>query len=197
MFLFVLSFVIAAIGEWITSSLYPSGWHVFSSQLRPMIGAVPLVVLLAWPFLIFLCFMGTEVLFFKIKRRAPLVLKSLVTALWALSIDILVDPIQKFEKNWSWPNGGLFWDVPIINFLGWIVIVGLTTYLFGLFLQKTKRDLELNGLGYALITVFVIVYGFFLYSAFYWGLWQAALVSMLILFIGALIPIVIIRPSKH
>ena len=197
MCLFVLAFVTATIGEGLTSSLYPSGWHVFSNQLGPTIGTVPWVVLLVWPFLIFLCFIGTEFLFFKIKRKAPLALKSLLDALWALSIDILVDPIQQFEKNWSWPDGGFFWGIPMINFVGWILIVGLTTYLFRLFLQKTKSTLKFNGIGYTLSTVFVVIYGFFLYSAFYWGLWQAAFVSMLILLIGLLISIVIIHPSKH
>ncbi|MEL7118854.1 MAG: carotenoid biosynthesis protein [Bacteroidota bacterium] len=196
-FLFIISLLIAATCEWISLTLFPFDGHIFSSQLGPKIGVIPIVVWLAWPFLIFLCFMATEFLFFQIKRKASLALKSILDGLWALSMDLLIDPIQQFEKNWYWPGGGMLFGVPILNFLGWMGVVGLTTYLFRLFLQKRKSVLQLDGIGYTLIAVFVIIYVFFLYSTFYWGLWQAALLSMLVLLVGILIFISTSHPSRH
>lgn len=46
---------------------------------------------------------------------------ALATAFIAMTCDLVLDPAAVGLGFWYWPGGGFFYDVPLVNFAGWIL----------------------------------------------------------------------------
>lgn len=95
------------------SHVYGSGWRV-----APF--GVPLAVALVWASLI----LSGLALASRLSLRAPLACAS-AAALFGVSLDLLMEPVAVAAGLWSWTPPGPWLHVPVGNFVGWAVIVGV------------------------------------------------------------------------
>lgn len=92
-------------------------------------GAVPVIIVLAWSVNLFL-FMNLGKYFiskiYKKQNYFQIFLISLAAGLFGVCLDLLEDPIAHYNNWWVWETslkGIKFFEVPILNFIGWFVLV--------------------------------------------------------------------------
>ena len=98
------------------SHVYGPGWRV-----APL--GVPLAVALVWASLI----LSGLALASRLSLRSPLASAS-AAALFGLSLDLLMEPVAVAAGLWRWTPPGPWLLVPLGNFVGWAVIVGVYTW---------------------------------------------------------------------
>ena len=99
-----------------SSHVYGPGWRV-----APL--GVPLAVALVWASLI----LSGLALASRLSLRTPLA-SALATALLGLTLDLLMEPVAVAAGLWSWTPPGPWLLVPLGNFVGWAVIVGVYSW---------------------------------------------------------------------
>ena len=45
-------------------------------------------------------------------------------------LDVILDPIAVDEKRWGWDKPGMYYGVPILNFIGWFLVPIIILFLF-------------------------------------------------------------------
>ncbi len=100
---------------------FPYGDFIYNDLLgQKVFGLTPWTVAFAWPPILLLSYW-----FARHCTRTDLVQKAWVisgiTALTAMSIDLVLDPAAVYLGFWEWENPGFFYGVPLVNFLGWIL----------------------------------------------------------------------------
>lgn len=92
-------------------------------------GAVPVIIILAWSVNLFL-FMNLGKYFiskiYKKQNFFQIFFISLAAGLFGVCLDLLEDPIAHYNNWWVWETslkGIKFFEVPILNFIGWFVLV--------------------------------------------------------------------------
>jgi uncharacterized membrane protein len=97
------------------------------------IGAVPIVVPLAWFILTYSSYQIAETVFLQEKKHV-LLKRALLAGMLGMTIDFIIDPIIIRRSGWIWLNnlGDTFWflQVPMTNFLGFFLIVSSFNYYF-------------------------------------------------------------------
>lgn len=88
------------------------------------LGAVPIFIPLAWGVIIYTSFTTGEYLGL---RRSHL---PVFAGLFALHIDLAIEVVAIRIPLWTWHLSGIWFDVPIINFIGWYSVVFLFTGFF-------------------------------------------------------------------
>lgn len=92
-------------------------------------GAVPVIIVLAWSVNLFL-FMNLGTYFiskiYKKQNYFQIFFISVAAGLFGVCLDLLEDPIAHYNNWWVWETslkGIKFFEVPILNFIGWFVLV--------------------------------------------------------------------------
>jgi uncharacterized membrane protein len=92
-------------------------------------GAVPVIIVLAWSVNLFL-FMNLGKYFiskiYKKQNYFQIFFISLAAGLFGVCLDLLEDPIAHYNNWWVWETslkGIKFFEVPILNFIGWFVLI--------------------------------------------------------------------------
>jgi putative membrane protein len=105
---------------------YYPGYIVYISVVG---GAVPLIIILAWSVNLFL-FMNLGRYFisklYQHQNRLQILLISLTAGVFGVCLDLLEDPIAHYNNWWIWEEslaGIKFFNVPILNFIGWFVLI--------------------------------------------------------------------------
>lgn len=117
---------------------FPFGTYTYTDALGPTLGGVPLVIPLAWSMMAYPCLLAAE----------RLTLSLMGTALiggWLLaSWDLFLDPQMVGEGYWTWFDLG--WtlpgipEIPLQNFLGWLLASMVLMWLLGLLPRRTAND---------------------------------------------------------
>jgi isopentenyl-diphosphate delta-isomerase type 1 len=95
---------------------FPYGHFGYSEHLGfKLFGQVPWTVAFAWTPLVLCAYAAARSLFVSRIRRI------VFSTLLLLSFDLVIDPGAVLLGFWQYPNGGVFYGVPLSNFLGWIV----------------------------------------------------------------------------
>ena len=98
-----------------TSTGLPFGEYRYTGVLQPTIAGVPLAVTLAW---LAMAVPAREVA----ARLAPPGWRRLAVGALALTAwDVMLDPQMVEEGFWVWADGGPWRDVPLSNYVGWLV----------------------------------------------------------------------------
>ena len=129
-----------------SSHVYGTGWRV-----APL--GVPLAVALVWASLI----LSGLALASRLSLRSPLACAS-ATALFGLSLDLLMEPVAVAAGLWRWTPPGPWLLVPVGNFVGWAVIVGV--YAWGAEAFSARGSLPrqaLFRLGLALLALLALL----------------------------------------
>lgn len=143
----------------------PYGQFNYSDVLGPKIaGIVPFVVFLAWTPLL----LGLTGL---VRRRSVLVTAAATTML-LVAVDAVLDPAAVGLGFWSWEEPGVYYGVPLINFVGWVISGGIAVTVLELLRRTCEWSQPPRMLSYTLIATIV-----------FWGF-----VNM---FLGHIIPVVL------
>jgi hypothetical protein len=121
--LYVWRYAVIACAAWLAESIaiYGYGFYEYSSSWQLRLGNMPLLVVLAWPAMIFSArdlaamFVGSE-------RRV-----AIVTTLIVLLDAAFMEPICVEAGLWRWNYPGVL-HVPIIGMLGWGVFAGACAF---------------------------------------------------------------------
>ena len=162
------------------SHVYGTGWRV-----APL--GVPLAVALVWASLI----LSGLALASRLSLRSPLACASAV-ALLGLSLDLLMEPVAVAAGLWRWTPPGPWLLVPVGNFVGWAVIVGV--YAWGAEAFSAHGSLArqaLVRLGLALLALGALVAVGFAWRALGaearvsatagWAFWATVILAVLLL----------------
>lgn len=152
---------IVAIVTWGAEALgsktgFPFGTYHYTDVLQPQLFGVPLLIPIAW----FMLLPSAWALAQAIVRTNNRVAIAIVSALAFTAWDLFLDPQMVTWNFWQWERVGEYYGIPIENYLGWLLVSGLVTYLIN------PRPLPLMPLA--------IIYGcvWWLQSmglAFFWG----------------------------
>lgn len=95
---------------------------------------VPYTVFLIWPSLVISAYSLSE---FITKNR---IYKIIYTVILLLLLDLVFDPVATGLGFWIWEKPGMYYDVPFLNFMGWIFSAIVSSLVVFFFLGK--RTLE-------------------------------------------------------
>ncbi len=134
---FVISYAIESVS--ITTGL-PFGQYHYTTKLGDRFGEVPFKIMLAYFFNGYLALQMAVVFLVKKskkERKYNIVLIPFVASLLMVIWDICFEPIMSVvQENWIWEKTGLYFGVPLSNFLGWLVTTYLIFQIFYLLINK-------------------------------------------------------------
>ena len=149
---FILTFVISWSYE--TSSIltgFPFGHYVYADKLGPKLWLVPLLIMPAYFSMGYIAWTLGHILLDRFDDRlagaevllVP-VLASFVMVMW----DLCIDPASStITGAWIWRDGGGYFGVPLVNFLGWYLCVFTIYLVFALYLQRSSEWTRATNLG--------------------------------------------------
>ncbi len=127
--------VFAWVAEWIgssTNSLF--GGYYYTDHLHPQLLGVPLLIPLAWLMMlppswaIAVAILGFPTKLTTLRERMAFIgLSMLAFTAW----DLYLDPQMVEWGFWVWDHPGGYFGIPWSNYLGWLVVSGIITALFG------------------------------------------------------------------
>jgi putative membrane protein len=125
----------------------PFGHYYFTSVMGPKILFVPALLALAYVGMAYLSW----TLAILILRQAsssvlagsPSVTVPLVASFIMVAWDVAMDPVwSTILHAWIWRDGGIYFGVPISNFLGWFFTVYLILQLFAVYVRKRSTSVD-------------------------------------------------------
>ncbi len=141
-------FMLTTIISWSYETLsiltgFPFGNYYYTELLGPKLWLVPLLIMPAYFGVLYLSWLIAHVLLDKISLRfskekvfvVPLI-ASFVMVIW----DLCMDPFMAtISKNWIWEDGGAYWGVPFVNYMGWFLCVYTIFQMFAIYLLKKDK----------------------------------------------------------
>ncbi len=96
----------------------PFGRYTYTGALRPQVGGVPVVVPLAW---LAMALPSREAAHGALGSTSTPWRRVLLGASALAAWDLFLDPQMVGEGYWWWTRGGRYRDIPVTNFLGWLL----------------------------------------------------------------------------
>lgn len=117
---------LAWLAEFIGSTTgFPFGAYHYTDFLQPQLGGVPLLIPLAWLMMLPPAWAVAQCLAGSKSRLAFIGWSALALTAW----DLFLDPQMVAWGLWRWAEPGGYFGIPWLNFLGWLLAVGLITAL--------------------------------------------------------------------
>lgn len=141
---FMITFLIGWLYENISViSGFPFGHYYYTQVLGPKLWHVPLYIMFAYFATGYLAWTMGHILLDKFDnhiRRAEIFLIPFIAAFVMTLWDICTDPYcSTINKFWIWTDGGAYFGVPLVNFLGWYLCVYTIYGLFAFYLARKSR----------------------------------------------------------
>lgn len=134
-------------GEWFACRCY------YSDLLGPkFLDKIPYIIPLAWSISLYCTFTMTNIIFNRVKTTRKFDEKvsrkwflrifgmGIVTGLIMISWDLINDPVLVAIGAWSWPNGGIYYGIPIWNYTIWIEISIVFFVTYNIYLLMVKKN---------------------------------------------------------
>ena len=117
---------------------FPFGHYAYGEALGPKLLGVPLVIPLAWTWMAWPAWIVAG----RITGRSWL--RALVAGVGLASWDLFLDPQMVAEHYWRWRDPRPFLpgvpDVPVSNYLGWLVVATAMMVSLGLALRRSSTS---------------------------------------------------------
>jgi uncharacterized membrane protein len=163
--LFCLTFVISWSYE--TCSIltgFPFGNYHYSENLGPKLWLVPLLIMPAYFSMGYIAWMIGHILLDRFDDRPPgadVILIPVFSSFAMVMWDLCMDPSSSTVLgSWVWHEGGAYFGVPFVNFLGWYLCVFTIYQAFALYLQGSTQSAGETSLGDRLSWAFpALMYG--------------------------------------
>lgn len=117
---------------------------------------IPIIVLIYWYVFIYTGFIISNLILGK-----NIFLKSILGAYFVLAIDLFMEPMQIQMGNWVWHKTGIYFGIPLSNFVGWYIVSFVSLLLFQLITKINIKKDKINLIpvyGYILIWVSLLLY---------------------------------------
>lgn len=114
-----VTFSIEAIG---VATGFPFGPYEYTSVLGVAGLGVPLAIACAW--------VGVIVNIVLVAEHRYKWVRAMLTGLWVLAFDLVLDPVAYARDFWRWQQEGGFFGVPATNFASWFVIAFVVSLAF-------------------------------------------------------------------
>lgn len=89
------------------------------------IGPVPLFITIGWcTSFYFTWHIANQLTFILHDKKYFYLVNGLAAGLTGVVIDLYFDPVAVTLDWWQWKNGSAYFNVPIINYIGWLVFCG-------------------------------------------------------------------------
>lgn len=99
---------------------YPYGEFAYQTDLGPMLfGDVPLALPVFYFPILFNSYLLAVLALDRLARRVPI--RYLATLALVITMDLVLDPGAVALGFWAWTNPGIYYGVPVVNFLGWVL----------------------------------------------------------------------------
>ncbi len=128
----------------VTYGLAFGGLYVYDDSFLKIFG-IPFVIPAFWAVFAYMSFTIVDSFFVWIGKKTPIINRKNISLLLpiciadgliAMSMDLLMDPFQVKSGFWHWKNGGPYFNVPIGNFTGWVLVIAIITGIFRLYELK-------------------------------------------------------------
>ena len=147
---FVITFIISNIYENLSILTgFPFGHYHYTEVLGPKLFLVPVIIAPAYFGAGYLAWSLGHILIGAFGRRlramqifsVPLI-AAFVMVMW----DLQMDPVSAtIRQHWIWHNGGGYFGVPFVNFMGWLLCVYTVFQLFALYISRQAVISEPEG----------------------------------------------------
>lgn len=143
---------------------YYPGYFLYLSLFN---GPVPISIVLAWSANLFLFMsLGKKVInkIYDKKNLLQITLISIISGLFGVFLDLLEDPIAHHNNWWVWQtslDGVKFFEVPLLNFVGWFVLLFFMTFATILiersrFTESKKVLISISSVSITGVLIFII-----------------------------------------
>ena len=104
---------------------FPFGRYHYTDVLQPQIAGVPLLIPLAWMMMLPPAWAVARIVVGKSQSRfAFVMLSALAFTAW----DLFLDPQMVRWEFWVWETEGIYFGIPLVNYLGWVLVSALLTF---------------------------------------------------------------------
>ena len=116
-------------------------------------------------------------------RRAPAPVLSLVSGVLMMLLDVVIDPAAVRGDRWFlgriffYPDGGVYFGVPLSNFAGWVVVGTLGVWGYLTLARVGGRTAASGGLPWPGIALYYAVFAFNLGVTAWIGEWKLLMVG--------------------
>ncbi|VDG22721.1 carotenoid biosynthesis protein [Lactiplantibacillus mudanjiangensis] len=150
---FWVFFGITFVVSWLYETLsihtgFPFGHYYYTSSLGPKLGDVPLLIMPAYFGMGYASWQLAHLLTDHLKRKLvgrDLVWVPAIAAFIMVMWDLSMDPISStMQHAWIWQNGGGYFGVPLVNFLGWYLCVYTIFQLFAWYQHRMTPNAALE-----------------------------------------------------
>jgi len=141
---FILTFVISWSYE-ISSILtgFPFGHYVYADKLGPKLWLVPLLIMPAYFSMGYIAWTIGHILLDRFDNQlvgAEVVLVPVLASFVMVMWDLCIDPASStVTRAWIWRDGGGYFGVPFVNFLGWYLCVFTIYLVFAVYLRHSSE----------------------------------------------------------
>ncbi|MFO7634677.1 MAG: carotenoid biosynthesis protein [Caldilinea sp.] len=115
-----LSWLIERIGS---TTGFPFGAYHYTGALSPLIGGVPAVIPLAWLMMLPPAWAIAYAITGSVRGWRFVLVSGLAFTAW----DLFLDPQMVGWGYWVWENPGLYFGIPLVNYIGWLLSSMLLT----------------------------------------------------------------------
>ncbi|MBV8639849.1 MAG: carotenoid biosynthesis protein [Verrucomicrobia bacterium] len=149
----------------VTTGMVYGAYH-YSGMLGPKLGAVPLLIPLAWFMMMYPSYLVTSLIVdghalpqkTDLKRLGT---RAMIAAIVMTAWDAVIDPGMSRTGYWIWEHSGSYFGVPRQNFAGWLLTTFVVYGVFGLLQRWLKPPVRqrsdwfgfLPTLAYAIVTL--------------------------------------------
>ena len=111
---------------------FPFGKYTYTEILQPQVGGVPLLVPIAWLSMLPSSWAVADLI---LKNRgfptswSERLARAAVAALAFTTWDLFIDPQMVLWGLWHWARPGIYFGIPLTNYLGWLLVSFLITLL--------------------------------------------------------------------
>jgi lycopene beta-cyclase len=142
----VLSYLAELLGS---STGFPFGKYSYTELLQPQIAGVPLLIPLAWLMMLPPAWAIAKIIF-PLSDFPFSILFSLLSALAFTAWDLFLDPQMVGWGFWVWDKPGLYFGIPLSNYLGWIIVSAIIT------LVANPKDLPVGPLALVYVLTWIL-----------------------------------------
>ena len=141
------------------STGWPYGEFVYGVSLGPMIGGIPAALPVFFLPIVLNTYLLSLLLLGKRSRSRLVRLAIVIPAVVAM--DVVLDPAAVSLGFWSYEGGGLFYDVPLSNYAGWVLSATVAVGVLDLTFDRSGLESRLADCEFMLddLISFVILWG--------------------------------------
>ncbi|MFW6320913.1 MAG: bisanhydrobacterioruberin hydratase [Halohasta sp.] len=141
------------------STGWPYGEFDYGISLGPMVGEIPAALPVFFLPIVLNTYLLSLLLLGGQRDSRPLRLAVVIPAVVAM--DVVLDPAAVSLGFWTYADGGVFYDVPLSNYAGWMVSAAVSVVVIDWTIDRTVLTDRLDRCGFMLddLVSFVILWG--------------------------------------